>query len=282
MQSARRTWRRIPTNGSWDRHWTMLGPTIAASVAQGQRQATNSAAAYVDEVLAELGLSQAADGSLRPASLVGVASDGRDLTSLFYGAIVRAGERFEDGLSARAALNAGGRWLDMAVETQIMDAARVAAEVEAAARPAVTGFVRMVSPGACARCIVLAGRFYRYDAGFLRHPRCRCIGIPASENVAGDVRTNPSAYFHSLSAADQDDAFGKAGAEAIRLGADIGRVVNARRGMSKAQGRDALVTSTRTRGNRRQAVRLMPETILQEATSRDDAVRLLNLHGYLT
>jgi hypothetical protein len=77
--------------------------------------------------------------------------------------------------------------------------------------------------------------------------------------------------------------FGKAGAEAIRAGADITQVVNARQGMQTATvfGRSALVTTTaRRRSSAR--VRLMPEQILLEAKgSRDEAIRLLKLHGYL-
>ena len=50
------------------------------------------------------------------------------------------------------------------------------------------------------------------------------------EDVADDLRTDPQEYFDSLSPDDQDKYFTKAGAEWIRLGADIGQVVNARRG----------------------------------------------------
>ena len=94
-------------------------------------------------------------------------------------------------------------------------------------------------------------------------------------------------------------AFTKAGAEAIRLGADPAKVVNARRGMStatSASGRELLVrrevlgqkvfTTTegtgKTRAARRKApVRLMPESALALATDRADAIRLLELHGYI-
>jgi hypothetical protein len=48
--------------------------------------------------------------------------------------------------------------------------------------------------------------------------------------MAGDLRTDPAAYFRSLSAAEQNRVFTNAGAEAVRAGADIGQVVNARRG----------------------------------------------------
>jgi hypothetical protein len=56
------------------------------------------------------------------------------------------------------------------------------------------------------------------------------VHIPAAEDRADDIRTNPRAWFDSLSKAEQDKQFTKAGAESIRLGADISQVVNARRG----------------------------------------------------
>ena len=43
------------------------------------------------------------------------------------------------------------------------------------------------------------------------------------------------AYCEALSPAEQGRVFTTAGAEAVRLGADISQVVNARRGMSTAQ-----------------------------------------------
>lgn len=101
--------------------------------------------------------------------------------------------------------------------------------------------------------------------------------IPSREDRADDLRTDPRAYFESLTAAEQDRAFTKAGAEAIRAGADIAQVVNARSGIYTAGGRQFT-----TVGARRRRPRLMPEQILREAAGdRDEAVRLLKLHGYL-
>lgn len=75
---------------------------------------------------------------------------------------------------------------------------------------------------------------------------------------------------------EQDKVFGKASAEAIREGADMARVVNARRGMYEAGGRQF----THEVAGRRP--RLMPEQIFREARgNRDEALRLLRLHGYL-
>lgn len=320
-RSAARTWRRMPAHANWERHWPVLAPLLVAAVSAAQRESASSTPGYVSTVLTEIGLAEsteAAAGHVNPASLMGVASDGRDLGSLLYGAVVHSGEQFNAGLSPAAALSQGQKWLMETIETQVMDAARVGAEVEMAAQSpqSVSGYVRMVEPGACSRCIVLAGKFYRWNSGFLRHPGCRCVHIPATENVEHDWRTNPNDYFESLSREEQDRIFGKSGAEAIRLGADISQVVNARRGMrttvlhrhralittegttrrgfyggghggSKPGGytgrnvgrRGAVANYTERRAKR---VRLMPETILTEARDREDAVRLLKLYGFLT
>lgn len=61
------------------------------------------------------------------------------------------------------------------------------------------------------------------------------------------MRTDPKAYFRSLSRAEQDRAFTAAGAEAIRLGADIGQVVNARRGARGLTTAGARVTGDEAR-----------------------------------
>jgi hypothetical protein len=77
--------------------------------------------------------------------------------------------------------------------------------------------------------------------------------------------------------------FGQAGAAAIRDGADLGQVVNARRGMYTAAGRSLTVESTTRRGVAPGKVRLMPEQIYREARGdRDEAIRLLKRFGYLT
>jgi hypothetical protein len=89
------------------------------------------------------------------------------------------------------------------------------------------GWVRMLTPPSCDRCILLAGRWYRWSEGFERHPMCDCRHIPAAEAAAEGIVINPESYFDSLTPAEQDEAFGKASAQAIRDGADMGQVVNA-------------------------------------------------------
>jgi hypothetical protein len=78
-----------------------------------------------------------------------------------------------------------------------------------------------------------------------------------------------------MDAAEQDRVFGKGGAQAIRDGADMAKVVNARRGMVTAEGR---LFTTEAAGR---TPRLMPEQIYRDAASREDAIRLLRRFGYI-
>lgn len=245
--------------------------------------AARDALTSVPLMLDEQGIEPDPVANVAPASVAGVASDGRPLASLF-----------EQAANQSA--------LALMVATQIQDAARGAAGLGIAVRPQVTGYVRMLSPPSCSRCAILAGKFFRWNTGFSRHPKCDCRHIPSTEDRAGDLTTNPDAYFHSLSSAEQDRIFTKAGAQAVRDGADLGQVVNARRGMATMQfgKRTALVTREGTTarglaGNRLGSLRkaegeryrrsgrprVMPETIYAVAKDRGDAVRLLKLNGFI-
>ena len=224
--------------------WQLLDPTgLAASwasqrladrmftsLATHQLAAASSAPRYVATALAEQGAGSTPAGALNAEALAGVASDGRPLESLLAQPLIRVLTAIRDGASVADALRMGGSALATIAGTQVADAGRAAEQVAMVVEPAVTGHVRMLVPPSCGRCAVLAGRFYRYSDGFLRHELCDCRMVPSAEDVAGDLRTDPDAYFRSLSREDQNKYFTVAGAEAIRLGADIAQVVNARRG----------------------------------------------------
>lgn len=145
------------------------------------------------------------------------------------------------------------------------------------------------------------------EFGVSAAPFCDCRHVPAIEDTAGDLTTDPDTYFRSLDEASQDRIFTKSGAQAIRDGANPAQVVNARAGMSTAQvqlrgpgdrwtakgrleaqrvyGRDVFTTTegTTRRGSahRARAPRLMPESVYQIAEDRADAIRLLRINGYL-
>jgi hypothetical protein len=266
-REARLAWRQVDP-GRISATWAAQIPALLAALTAGQRAAASTADGYLD--------AQDLPGEARvnPAAFAGVASDGRDLRSLFAMPGIVTLEAIAAGHSLARAMAAGGALAELAAHTQVADAGRVADLTGMAGRGS-PGFVRMVVGATCSRCIVLAGRWYRWNAGFNRHPKCDCIGIPAAENDI-DLRTDPKKVFASMTAAEQDQVFTKAGAQAIRDGADMAKVVNARRGMQTADGR---LYTTEAAGKR---PRLMPEQIFREAKDRDDAIRLLRLHGYIT
>lgn len=257
--------------------WSARIATLLSLLTGAQRLAASTADGYLADVLDEQGINPAADGFLEASALAGVASDGRPLASLLAQPGITAKVAIAQGATIDRAMAAGGALAELIGHTQVADAGRVADQVALTARPQVTGYVRMIVGKTCSRCLILAGRWYAYNTGFRRHPKCDCIHIPGRENTAGDLRTDPDKAFAALSRTEQDTVFGKAGAEAIRAGADIAAVVNARRGMyTAADGRKY----TREAAVRRR-LRMMPEQIFREATDRDDAIRLMRLHGYI-
>lgn len=316
LRTVRGAW-RLMTGRNWERAWrSEVGPRIVETVEAGQEAAAATAEAYVAAVLAEVGIAAATSTTLNLELFAGVAGDGREVASALYGGVIQAAKAqyrpeiaaLPPARAAEAALAEAEAWMEQLASTILADAMRAAEAAAIAQRPWVDGYVRMLDPkNPCSRCIILAGRFYLFNAGFERHPACRCVHIPAMENNAESILTNPHKYFESLSRAEQDRVFTPAGAEAVRLGADINQVVNARRGMNTAQqnprgwipkgrmeavrmfGRDVFVTTEgvtkngvygKTRGKK--PVRLMPESILAIAKDRDDAIRLLTLYGFIS
>lgn len=288
--------------------WAAVGPRVTDLVTIGQYTAAAAAGDYVAAALQAQGVN-VAPVAVDPRAFAGVASDGRGLGSLLLSSPLTALEQIAAGAGLATSLESGLANLIMHAGTQISDAGRVADQTAMAATPQAKLWVRMVEAGACSRCVVLAGQTYRWKADFLRHPSCRCRAIPQAEDT-GDMTTDPQQYFDALPASEQNRIFTNAGAEAIRSGADIGQVVNARRGMHTAtprtkreswakgrmtpadvHGRPAFITNegVTRRGlagqqqliKRNGGVRLMPEQIFRDATSRQDAVRLLKAHGYI-
>lgn len=232
--------------------------------------------------------------SVKPDAFAGWASDGRSMASLLIQPAIQAFTAATRGAQPSVALQFGADSLSRIAQTQVEDVARAGEQVVIGANTRIRGYLRMVEPKACGRCVILAGRFYRWNEGFDRHPSCRCTHKPVTGGWT-DAGQDPKQLFDSMSRADQDRAFTKAGAEAIRLGADPAKVINARRGMNTATsgrltrkdilGQRVFTTvegTGKTRAERKRApVRLMPESIIELATDRADAIRLLQVHGYL-
>lgn len=198
----------------------------------------------------------------------------------------------------RAAWESGGQLLATIVQTALIDTQRMARAVAGMMRPR-TLYVRVAQLPCCARCAVLSGKRGYWSTAFQRHPGCDCTQIPVPEGKAEKYENPDSAqdYFNSLPESEQDRIFTKAGAEAIREGADINQVVNSRSGMSGAG--DSFTTAGSTnraraaryyygkpRGSMRgvkRINRLSVDQIIRE-TEGDQAKRtaLLYQYGYIT
>jgi hypothetical protein len=288
-------------------------------VSAGQLVAASTGQPYIEAMVRMDGLSsdyleQAARVDAR--SLSGVAADGRTLDSLLYLPVIRTKTLIGGGLTVQEAMLAGQAQLLRMAASEVADAGRGAAGVAMVANRSVTGYVRTVRSGACARCAILAGRWYRWNADFQRHKRCQCYGTPATEARPGR-RTNPMSFFNGLSRAEQDRRFTIGGAEAIRNGADIYKVVNAGRSTVTldAYGKKVVATleGTTRRGEffqqmRREAEqrtgqrfargradveqglprfhlktpRLTPSEILRLSEDRDELIGMLKRFGYLS
>ncbi|PYC83445.1 hypothetical protein C7C46_08920 [Streptomyces tateyamensis] len=295
-----------------------IGPALVRALTAGQLQAASSGQPYVDAVVSADG--EAPDylpGASRvvPSALAGVATDGRALDSLLYLPVIRTKTLLGGGMTLQQSLLGGLVDLRRIVTSEVTDAGSAAAQVAMTANRTVTGYIRQVRSGACARCIILAGRWYRWSADFQRHKNCQCYGVPATRARPGSPQ-DPRAVFDRLSAAEQDRRFGAGDAQAIRDGADIFQVVNARRGMTTVDAFGARLAATlegtsrfgtyykraRTLEEARtgiryahsraelaaglprftlQAPRLMPAEIYRLTSDRAQQVRLLRQFGYL-
>jgi hypothetical protein len=282
VQAARRVW--LGMGADFDRSWATVGPRLVVVASAAQLGSARAGAAYVPRVLAETDQPDEPDAEVNPRRFAGVAADGRSLDGLLYGAVTEAKVGSGQGFAPSQALERGGRWLDMAVSTLVADAGRGATGLGGFTRD--IGYVRMLSTPSCSRCAILAGKWFRSNAGFKRHPRCDCVHIPTAEDRAGDFGTNPDQAAREGHITDLRPAETKALSE----GADLAQLVNARRGTSGLRGLTTTEGTTRRglagqrlgapRGGR--ATRLTPEGIYARAgDDRAEALRLLKQHGYV-
>ena len=294
LVAGRSTWRLLA--GDLDASWnTTTGPRLFALLASAQRAAARSSVAYVPEVLAEQGIDIEAEGDIDIRPLVGVASDGRPLETLLYEPVIHTKQLIGQGADQATAKAGGLLSLERIIETQIADASRAAAGLGVAVRPNV-GYVRQLVTPSCPRCVVLAGKWYRWNQGFLRHPRCDCRHIPTTENVAGDLTTDPR------KAIEQGQVRGLSQADTRAIledNADVGQVINAHRGVQAAgttlegttrrgfaarrmrEAGDTFQGARTGRYRRTTTARLRPEAIYRQARSRTEAVELLRRYGYV-
>lgn len=229
-------WRRVDP-AALEQSWAAVAADISAVAASAIRANAVGASVLTSKLAAADGMR---GDVLVPDAFVGVDGSGRELTSLLHGAVTSTKQAIAAGMSIPDAMLTGGTYLTLMLKTALADVER-SASMAAATGKGYVRYVRLVNPGACSRCAILAGAD-RFQANFQRHPACRCSTVPIpGDTVPAGLFGTPGDYFDSLSAAEQERIFTKAGAESIRLGADPIRVVNARRGANRVR-MDAGVT----------------------------------------
>lgn len=253
--------------------WSALADRAAQLVAVGQYAAATRAIAYVAESVTAQDGDPEPLGVVDPRALSGTAADGGPLVSLFIGGVYQARRMLGLGAPLSEALLSGQSRLIRAAVNEVVQAGISGASAAIGVTPSVNGYTRVLTPPSCSRCLILAGRHYPHSAGFLRHPRCDCTHAPYVGERPRDAVVNPEAAFRSMSEVEQDATFTKAGAEAIRQGADMGRVVNARQSTYVPKGR---------RTSRGTPTRRTVEDLLARAGGdRDKFAALLDSAGYM-
>lgn len=297
ISAGRRAWRSVDPRflgESWAEALSDLTPVVAAA----QVRAARSGSSYGAMTLAQQGSWVPPDAFVEPRAFGGYAADGRSLEGLLLSPIVRTKSAlrreqiFDEETGAFAgwsspvpmttALARGQSSLDTILRTAVADAGRQAAGADTTSRRGV-GYIRMLNPPSCIRCAVLAGRFYRWNSGFQRHPKCDCVHVQSRVGSTAAAKSeglieDPMDYFNSLSSSEQDKLFGVANSQAIRDGADMSRVSNAYRGRSGLTTTEG--TSRRGFASDMRGRRLTPEGIYKTAGSREEALRLLEQNGY--
>ena len=292
---VRRQWDRM---GSLD-DWPQIAARTTTLTAAGQFTAAQRGVDY-----ARAALDVEPVGVVNPRAFAGIAPDGRRLDTLLYSSVVHARNTYA---KVEDQLESGRKWLSMLAHTAVADAGRGATHAQLTATPH-AGYLRMVNPPCCQRCAILAGKFFRWNTGFERHPRCDCTHVPTTGKTPdGYVDDVDLSQIHDLTDAQR---------KAIEDGADLNQVLNAyrrriqdresymstsegttRRGWSsyvqreiakqRAEIAQETVVSVGKRGAvehynvRRTSRRLTPEAIYRTTRSREEAVRLLALNGYM-
>ncbi|WP_261992533.1 hypothetical protein [Streptomyces sp. MS191] len=314
IELIQRIWRTLSATTIADDLEGEAGAAIVAAVIAGQLTAAQGAQAFVAGALAEQGGTAVPEALLVAEAFTGIAPDGGPLETLLFLPAIGVQRRLAAGMTGQQAMVGGLADMARYAATSIADAARSADQVGMTAQRGCVAYMRVVTLPACSRCILLSGQTYRYSEGFLRHPNCDCQTLPLREAEWSAVQT-PEQLYASMSEAERRRVFTVAGADAISAGADMGQVVNARRGMDYAHiyGRRLQVTHegatrrsvygrsrdragdnfARFAGQRHgtatsnryfrstRTPRLMPEEILRISDDRDDQLRLLRRYGYI-
>jgi hypothetical protein len=213
-----------------DASWKALAPMLVDVVAEAQVSAAASSAAFTRAIAREQGVGQRFD-TVVPEAFSNVTATGDDLGPALFSGVTTTKTLIGKGIAPPRAFETGAALLAAIAKSAVNDMGRESDRVTASSA-GYTYYVRVINPGACSRCAILAG-IGSYATAFKRHPACKCTSAPVKadgDDAPKGLFNNPSDYFESLSSSEQARVFTDAGAAAIRDGAEISQVVNARRG----------------------------------------------------
>lgn len=296
MRAADKTWKGVDPRRVRD-SWHQSNADFLMLFAALQARAASDAMDASTLMLAEQGDYITPDGIANPnAYSAGYAPSGIDLDSYFDIPATHTLTAIKNGMDTYDAMQAGRRTLRQMAMQALEDTSVSAMGVSITQRAGV-GYVRVESPDCCPSCAILAGKYYRHNQGFLRHPKCHGRNIPCKGKDKAAKQgwiTNPMDRFNAMGEEEQDRIFGHADAQAIRDGADIYQVVNAHRGMRPVgRGRISMTTSEGTsrygwsrmirqyQYGQQQHRRLTPEGIYSFNLPREQTIELLKREGYI-
>ena len=283
VASAAKLWRRMDQrrffgllSPDFNRGWAEIGPQIKEVVHVGRAASASSAVQYTPALLAETRQVAPAVGRVNTAAFLSSAPDGRSMSALLDESVIHAKTAVKNGASATRALSMTETWLSGMLLTVMADTRRGVVGADIVQRPAIAGYTRMLNPPSCSRCAILAGKWFRWNSGFQRHPRCDCLHVPSTSKAFAQESgffSDPYEYFNSLSKDQQEKVFGRIESRAIRDGADIFRVENVKlRGLATAKGNLRFGTPSR----------VTVDDIYRTAGTRTNAIRMMEQEGYIT
>lgn len=196
-----RAWKKVAPN-SISETWQYQIPRLEQALAPLQKAAALSGALYVSQALEDQGIAFEGSDFVDVDSWAGRNAYGGPLSETLYHAAPHAKQLISEGRGVVPAMQMAGENLAITVASMITDVSRQGTQTVMATQPGV-GYVRMLNPPSCKDCIALAGKFYRWNTGFLRHKYCDCIHIPSTAKSTAGARAeglidDPYEYFHSL------------------------------------------------------------------------------------
>ena len=216
------TWNQVDFNNVVD-SWQQQLPRVTRVAEDVQEFSVIDAAAFMTVASAVQG--RDIDDQINVDSYVGAMPyTGADLDAAFAGPAYRTLEAVRQNKPPNVAMYAGVAELARLTHAVTFDTAEEASLTVALSQHLT--YQRIPQVGCCVRCSMLTGQYFTSKV-FKRHPHCRCVHIPVLDPADAPKRSNdPYELFNALSEEEQNKIWTKAGAQAIRDGADIYQVGN--------------------------------------------------------